>query len=157
MKESEWIGKIYSSMEQQCKKRGYAAPVDVLMDIGVLPKQKYEDWRNGRVDYLERVCTVNLHKLSFIMSQIRAYAREQGLKPSFCYYKQWGVKKKNGQGHKPVVPLRFSKSGNAEIEKNYATHYVDSRRIAEIKGQSESKNRKAVNIGQPKRLLYFCP
>ena len=41
--------------------------------------------------------------------------------------------------HKPVVPLRFSKSGNAEIEKNYATHYVDSRRIAEIKGQSESK------------------
>ena len=139
MKESEWIGKIYSSMEQQCKKRGYAAPVDVLMDIGVLPKQKYEDWRNGRVDYLERVCTVNLHKLSFIMSQIRAYAREQGLKPSFCYYKQWGVKKKNGQGHKPVVPLRFSKSGNAEIEKNYATHYVDSRRIAEIKGQSESK------------------
>ena len=139
MKESEWIGKIYSSMKQQCKKRGYVAPVDVLMDIGVLPKQKYEDWRNGRVDYLELVCTVNLHKLSFIMSQIRAYAREQGLKPSFCYYKQWGVKKKNGQGHKPVVPLRFSKSGNAEIEKNYATHYVDSRRIAEIKGQSESK------------------
>ena len=139
MKESEWIGKIYSSMKQQCKKRGYVAPVDVLMDIGVLPKQKYEDWRNGRVDYLERVCTVNLHKLSFIMSQIRAYAREQGLKPSFCYYKQWGVKKKNGQGHKPVVPLRFSKSGNAEIEKNYATHYVDSRRIAEIKGQSEAK------------------
>ena len=139
MKESEWIGKIYSSMKQQCKKRGYVAPVDVLMDIGVLPRQKYEDWRNGRVDYLERVCTVNLHKLSFIMSQIRAYAREQGLKPSFCYYKQWGVKKKNGQGHKPVVPLRFSKSGNAEIEKNYATHYVDSRRIAEIKGQSESK------------------
>ena len=139
MKESEWIGKIYSSMKQQCKKRGYVAPVDVLMDIGVLPKQKYEDWRNGRVDYLERVCTVNLHKLSFIMSQIRAYAREQGLKPSFCYYKQWGVKKKNGKGHKPVVPLRFSKSGNAAIEKNYATHYVDSRRIAEIKGQSESK------------------
>ena len=139
MKEAEWIGKICSTMELQCKKRGYAAPVDVLMDIGVLPKQKYENWRNGRIDYLERVCTVNLHKLSFIMSQIRAYARKQGLKPSFCYYKQWGVKKKNGQGHKPVVPLRFSKSGNAEIEKNYATHYVDSRRIAEIKGQSESK------------------
>ena len=110
MKESEWIGKIYSSMEQQCKKRGYAAPVDVLMDIGVLPKQKYEDWRNGRVDYLERVCTVNLHKLSFIMSQIRAYAREQGLKPSFCYYKQWGVKKKNGQGHKPADGRRRCRS-----------------------------------------------
>ena len=50
-----------------------------------------------------------------------------------------GLKKKNGQDHKSVISLRFSKSGNAEIEKNYATHYVDSRRIAEIKGQSESK------------------
>ena len=28
MKESEQIGKIGSSMEQQCKKRGYAAPAD---------------------------------------------------------------------------------------------------------------------------------
>ena len=26
MKESEWIGKICSSMVLQCKKRGYAAP-----------------------------------------------------------------------------------------------------------------------------------
>ena len=139
MNEKELIGKVHSTVYHQCQRRGYAAPVDVLMEVVVLQKQKYEDWRFGRVDYLERVCTVNLHKLSFIMSQIRAYARKQGLKPSFCYYKQWGVKKKNGQGHKPVVPLRFSKSGNAEIEKNYATHYVDSRRIAEIKGQSESK------------------
>lgn len=64
------------------------------------------------MDYLERVCTVNLRKLSFIMHQIRVYAQKTGLKPSFCYYKQWGVKKKNEQGHKPVIPLRFSKSGN---------------------------------------------
>lgn len=28
---------------------------DVLMDIGVLPKQKYEDWRFGRAPYLEAV------------------------------------------------------------------------------------------------------
>ena len=71
-----------------------ATPVDVLMEIGVLPKQKYEDWRFGRIDYLERVCTVNLRKLSFIMHQMRVYAQKTGLKPSFCYYKQWGVKKK---------------------------------------------------------------
>ena len=133
MKESEWIGKICSSMELQCKKRGYAAPVDVLMDIGVLPKQKYENWRNGRVDYLERVCTVNLRKLSFIMHQMRVYAQKTGLKPSFCYYKRWGVKKKNGQGHKPVIPLRFSKSGDPEIERRYATHFVDTNQVDRLK------------------------
>ena len=53
------------------------------------------------------------------MKQIRSYASKNGLKPSFCYYKRWGVKKKNGQGHKPVYPLRFSKSGKVDIEKAY--------------------------------------
>lgn len=110
MNEKELIGKVHSSVYHQCQRRGYAAPVDVLMEVGVLPRQKYEDWRFGRVDYLERVCTANLRKLSFIMRQIRVYAGKTGLKPSFCYYKQWGVKKKNGQGHKPVIPLRFSKA-----------------------------------------------
>ena len=32
MKESERIGKIHSSMYPQCQQRGYAAPVDVLME-----------------------------------------------------------------------------------------------------------------------------
>ena len=100
---------------------------------GVLTKQKYEDWRYGKVDYLERVCNCNLKQLSFIMKQIRAYSIKAGYKPSFCYYKRWGIKKKNGQGHKPVIPLRFSKSGNPEIEKAYATHYVDTSKCKELK------------------------
>ena len=104
MNDKELIGKVHSAVYHQCQRRGYAAPVDVLMEIGVLPKQKYEDWRFGRVDCLERVCIVNLRKLSFIMRQMRVYAQKTGLKPSFCYYKQRSVK--NGQGHK----LQYRKS-----------------------------------------------
>lgn len=128
-------------MYQQCQRRGYAAPVDVLMDIGILPKQKYEDWRFGKVDYLERVCTANLNKLSSVLHQMRVYAKRADLKPSFCYYKRWGVKKKGGQGKKPVIPLRFSKSGNPEIEKWYATHFVDTKQIAALKEQQAQKDR----------------
>lgn len=141
MDDKELIGKVHSVIYHQCQRRGYAAPVDVLMDLDVLPKQKYEDWRFGRVDYLERVCTVNLRKLSFIMRQMRVYAQKAGLKLSFCYYKQWGVKKKNGQGHKSVIPLRFSKSGDPEIEKWYATHFVDSKKTAELKPQQNIEKR----------------
>lgn len=133
MNDGEWIGKIHSSMDRQCKARGYAAPVDVLMDAGVLSKQKYEEWRLGRVPFLESVCMVNLHRLTFILHEMRAYARKSGLKPSFCYYKQWTVKKKNGQGHKAVIALRFSKSGNPEVKKSYAMHFVDTKRIAQLK------------------------
>ena len=133
MNEKELTGKIHSSMYHQLQVRGYAAPVDVLIDTGILPKQKYEDWRFGRVDYLERVCTVNLRKLSFILHQIRVFAQKTGLKPSFCYYKRLGVRRKNGIGHKPVIPLQFSKSGSLEIERSYATHFVDLARVQELK------------------------
>ena len=64
MNDKELIGKVHSAVYHQCKNRGFAAPVDVLMDVGYLSKQDYENWRYGRVDYLERVCKVNLSKLS---------------------------------------------------------------------------------------------
>lgn len=140
MNNADLIKKVNASMYQQCQRRGYAAPVDVLMDIGILPKQKYEDWRFGKVDYLERVCTVNLNKLSSVLHQMRVYAKKADLKPSFCYYKRWGVKKKGGQGKKPVIPLRFSKSGDPEIEKWYATHFVDTKQIAALKEQQAQKD-----------------
>ena len=108
-------GKVHDSMYRQSGSRGFAAPVDVLMDIGVLDKKKYDDWRHGRVPYLEAVCSVNLHKLSEIMKVVRAYAAANGLKPSFTDYRQVGSKDRK---------LRFSKSGNPAIEKAYATHYV---------------------------------
>ena len=98
MNNGELVGKVCSSMYRQCRERGYATPVDVLMEIGVLPKKKYEDWRCGRIPYLESVCTVNLHKLSFVMHQMRVYAQKSGLKPSFCCYQRWAVKKEKRAG-----------------------------------------------------------
>ena len=78
MNEKELIGKVHSSVYHQCQRRGYAAPVDVLIEIGVLPKQKYEEWRFGKISYLEQVCTCNLRKLSVVIGQIRRYAQKTG-------------------------------------------------------------------------------
>lgn len=134
--EQQLIGAVSSSIYRQIQKRGYAAPVDVLMDCGVLSKKAYEEWRFGKVAYLERLCTVNLKKLSFIMRQIRVYAHKNNLKPSVCVYKQWGVKKKGGQGRKPVIKLRFSKSGSLDIEKWYSTHFVDVDKVKQLKSET---------------------
>ena len=133
MNDWELATKVHSAMYNQCRKRGYATAVDVLMDIGALKKEDYEAWRYGRVPYLEKVCTLNLAKLSTVRHEMRVYAQKAKLKPSFCYYKRWAVKKKGGQGKKPVIPLQFSKSGREDIEKQYATHFVDSQRISELK------------------------
>ena len=133
MNNDEIKHKVHSAMYHQCKARGYATPVDVLMDIGILTRQKYGEWRFGRVPFLEAVCNANLKKLSTVMHEIRVYAKEHHLKPSFCYYKRWGMKKKDGQWHKAVVPLRFSKSGSPEIERWYSTHFVDQQQIKTVK------------------------
>ena len=127
MNNSELTQKVNASMSRQITSRGYAAAVDVLMDIGALSKKNYEDWRFGRVPYLERVCTMNLHKLAEVNRQMRTYAKGAGLKPSFCYYKQWGNKEKR--------LLRFSKSGESNIEKAYATHYVSTHKIGKPKAE----------------------
>ena len=140
MDDQELIRKVHSSVYHQCQRRGYSTPVDVLMDVGVLTKNRYEDWRFGRVDHLERVCTVDLRKLSFSMHQMRVYAQKAGLKPSFCFYKQWGAKKRNGQGHKPVIQLRFSKSGDPDLERWYATHFVDASVIAKLNASPQEQS-----------------
>ena len=55
LKDSELSRKAHAAVYHQCQRRGYAAPVEVLMEIGVLPKQKYEEWRFGKIPYLEQV------------------------------------------------------------------------------------------------------
>ena len=57
------------------------------------------------------------------MKQIRTYANKNGLKPSFTYYKQWGL-----QGKK-TVKLKFSKNGDEGIERSYSTHYISIKSI----------------------------
>ncbi len=98
MNDKELIGKVHSSMYQQLKRKGYATVVDVLMDLGILSKANYERWKNGQVPYLEKVCNINLKKLSTILHEMRVYAKKGILKPSFCVYKKWAVKKRTGKG-----------------------------------------------------------
>jgi len=109
--------KVRSVASNILKERIYISPVDMLMKIGVLSVKDYENWRFGRVPYLEKVCKTNLSKLSFMMKELRTYARQNHLKPSWTAYNQWGVK-----GRK--IPLHFSKSGAPSIEQAYATHFV---------------------------------
>ncbi len=40
MNDKELIGKVHSAVYHQCQRRGYAAPVDVLMEIGVHDKHR---------------------------------------------------------------------------------------------------------------------
>ena len=112
-------------VHQNRYEKGFVCAVDVLMQLDFLTKKDYEDWRFGRVDYLEKVCKINLSKLTLINKLIKKYSTELDLKNS------WTGNNKYGKGVKHR--LRFSKSGEKNIEDRYATHYIDNKRINEMK------------------------
>ena len=58
MNDQQLIKKVNEVAENQRQQRGYIAPVDVLMEIGVLTEQNYEAWRFGKVSYLEKALDI---------------------------------------------------------------------------------------------------
>jgi hypothetical protein len=104
------------------KEKGYICFIDVFMKLGYLSKSDYENWRLKRVSPLERVLTVNLSRINFIMKTVRRNSLNGHLKPSMTVYKSWGKGKK--------TLLQFSTSGDATVETAYATHFVKPNRTA---------------------------
>ena len=48
--------------------------VEVLLRLQRITKKQHEDWRFGRIPYLERVCAGNLSKLSAILRILDLHA-----------------------------------------------------------------------------------
>ena len=83
------------------KTTNVVTPVDLLL-MQRITKAQHEDWRFGRIPYLERVCVGSLSKLSTILRLLDHHARTIGLKPSQTVYHKWG------RGGKHII-LRFSR------------------------------------------------
>ena len=123
---SELEKKVKENAHSLVYEKGFVCSVDMLLRLGYLTKEDYESWRFGKIEYLEKVCKTNLSKLSLINNTIRKTANDLKLERSWTGYNKFG----KGQSKK----LIFSKSRNQKIEDAYATHYVDKRRIIELKG-----------------------
>ena len=65
-----------------------------------------------------------LRKINKIMKVIRQNSLNGNLKPSWTSYKSWGKGKK--------IDLRFSKTGEDNIEKLYATHFVKKKKKGRV-------------------------
>src|ERR1039457_4390499 len=95
--------KIQKISTELINEKGYVCSVDVLIRLNYLSQTDYENWRFGRIEYLEKVCQVNLGKLSTINRLIKQRAKKSNLKPSWTAYNKFG------KG--PKLRLIFSKSG----------------------------------------------
>ena len=115
--------RVVKAAEAALAARGYASAIDVLVGIGWLDGGKVEQWRRGQIDYLERAVQGNLSRISEAMKLFRSWANERGLYASQTSY----VARRPGR-----EILRFSRSGDPNIETLYRTHWV-SRELSERK------------------------
>jgi hypothetical protein len=91
-------------------------PINVLVGMQLLKQGDLERWRCGRVPYLEQVITCNLTRLSRLLRILRFHVHDLKLVPSATVYLRYG--------RGPKRRLRFTKTGEAKLEKAYATHFV---------------------------------
>jgi hypothetical protein len=95
--------------------KGFVARLEHFIRMDLLSPESVENWRRGRIAYLERVIRCNLGKASRILRILRMHARS-GSQTLATVYKRWT------KGSCPL--LRSSKTGDHNIENAYALHFV---------------------------------
>ena len=108
--------RIVRAVERLLARGKVVAPVEVLICMNMLAPERLEDWRHGRVPYLEKVIDCNLTRLSRLLRILRFHAHDLKLVPSITVYERWG------KG--PKQRLRFTKTADPKLEEAYARHFV---------------------------------
>lgn len=98
------------------REKGLVAPLELFIRMELLSPESVEDWRRGRIPYLERAIRCNLSQASRILRILRMHAHDLDLKPAPSVYKRWT--------RGPRTLLRFSKTGDRAVEDAYARHFL---------------------------------
>ncbi len=110
--------RVARAAEALLAERTFVSPIDVLVGLGWLAPSHVDTWRQGRIDSLEGTMTVSRAKLSVAVRVFQQWARRNGLVPSETAYVARTADRRS---------LRFSESGDPDIERAYRTHWVSPR------------------------------
>lgn len=103
--------RVVRAAQAALAERRFVAPIDVLIGIGWLAPVHVDIWRQGRVADLETLTQANLSKLSEAIRLLRGWAADRGL---------WARETVYVARTRDRHPLRFSRSGNPEVERGTA-------------------------------------
>jgi hypothetical protein len=130
----KYYPKIVKAVNNELKSQNFVAPTRVFISIGLLEAQDIDNWRKGRIPYLEKVIKCNLAKAGRILRILRFHAHDLNLKPSITVYRR-----KTSSGK---IPLRFTKSGERNIEEAYSKHFV---KLGKSSGDNALNNERQVD------------
>lgn len=112
----KYYPKIIKAVDNELRSQNVVTPIRVFVAMGLLEAEDIDNWRKGRIPYLEKVIKCNLAKAGRILRILRFHAHDLNLKPAVTAYRR-----KTAGGK---IPLRFSKSGERNIEEAYSRHFV---------------------------------
>lgn len=115
-RDDKYYPKVVRAVEAILAHGEVVAPIDVFVHMDLLSKADVESWRFGRVPYLEKVIRCSLGKTSRIVRILRMHVHDLNMTPSHTAYVRWG------KG--PRTPLRFSKTGDPNLEEAYSRHFL---------------------------------
>jgi hypothetical protein len=125
--ERKLAARIATVGETALARSGYVTAIDILLGIDWLRAAHVEDWRRARIPYLERAAIANLKKLGTALRLFSRWTQSRGLNPSETAYHTWTPDRR---------PLRFSKTGDRNVEQAYRTHWVSPTLRKEGRGHS---------------------
>ena len=107
--------RVLDAAEVALADRKLVTAIDVLVGLRWLPPGRVEEWRQGRLDYLERALTVSPDKLATAMQLFHDWAQRRGLQKGETAYIARTRDRRS---------LRFSESGDPDLERSYRTHWI---------------------------------
>src|SRR5713226_7130365 len=114
--ESKLESRVIRAAEAALAHHQYVSAIDVLTGMQLLAPSHVDDWRRGRLPFLEQMILGNPNKIAQSLAIFRRWAESKGLKPSETPYQRGS---RDG-----IAELQFSQSGHPEIEKVFRTHYI---------------------------------
>ena len=104
--------KVCDAMNAILSEADVVSPILVLQKMGLVTAKEIDDWRKGRIPFLEKVIKCNLSRSNRVLRLMRFHAHDLNMKPSITVYK----------GNSKL--LRFSKTGDTKIEEAYSMCFV---------------------------------
>jgi hypothetical protein len=134
--------RVVRAAEAALAEQKFVAAIDILVGLGWLPPAGLDEWRQGRVDYLERVIAVKPTRLSMAMRLFGRWAQRSRLIGSETVYVARTRDRRS---------LRFSASGDPEIERAYRTHWLSPEMSA------RKRERLTERQSRPPELVVVSP
>src|ERR1700693_4834235 len=78
-RQDPYYAPIVKAVEGLLREKGFIAPLDLFIRMDLLSPESAEDWRRGRIPYLERALRCNLGKASRILGLLFIFLLGRGL------------------------------------------------------------------------------